>query len=169
MRGSRKLVVPGRPQCLCQGRNQQPHRSHRQPNRLRQAREEKGQCRQEEEDRLRAPTRGRKPPPNPNEDTPRPDVIVAACGWAEGNSALFKEWESYYHKLVHANDLVTEEDAAMLLGQHRRLIDEQQALHDEQRRVLAFQASLHPVPRPEGAPRENHRHDLLAKTANKQS
>ena len=95
-------------------------------------------------------------------------MFAPAWGWAEGNKALFKEWEEYYRKLVQTSTVVIEEDVPLLLGQQRKAIDDQQTLENEQERVLANQA-VQPMARPEGATRESHRHDPLAKPASEHS
>ena len=95
-------------------------------------------------------------------------MFVPVWGWTEGNKALFKEWEEYYRKLVQTSPVVIEEDVTLLLGQQKKAIDDQQTLQNEQERVLAHQA-VQPMARPEGATRESHRRDPLAKPASEQS
>ena len=113
------------------------------------------------------PSRGRKTAAT-DDEIPRPESIVAAWGWTGGNKALFEEWKTYYGKLVLTSNVITEENADMLLQQHKKQIDEQQALQEEQKRVMAHHA-VHPMAKPETAPKECYRHDPMAKTATDQS
>ena len=112
------------------------------------------------------PSRGRKTAAT-DDEIPLPASIVAAWGWTDGNKALFEEWKTYYGKLVLTSNVITEEDADTLLQQHKKQIDEQQALQEEQTRVMDHQA-VHPVAKATTAPKECHRHDPMAKTPTEQ-